>query len=166
MNTIYLLAGTNVGDRINNIETAVNLIREMIGKIIRCSLVYETEAWGNNDQPDFLNQVLIVQSSLDAAACMQQIFSIEKKMGRVRTEKNAPRIIDIDILFFNNETINKPHLQIPHPQIQNRRFVLIPMNELSPALVHPVLNKSIGDLLAACNDRLEVRVAPPAYPLR
>src|SRR5437762_5395076 len=122
MNKIYLLTGSNVGNRINNIETATNLLQQQIGKIIKRSSVYETEAWGNTNQPDFLNQVILTETVLNPFECMQQIFSIENKMGRVRAKKNDPRIIDIDILFFNNEIINEPDLIIPHSQIQNRKF--------------------------------------------
>ena len=158
MNLIYLLIGGNVGDRIANLETASDLIEQQIGKIIKRSSVYETDAWGNPDQPDFLNQVLFAETGLSAIKCMGEIFSIENKMGRVRAKKNDPRIIDIDILFFNDEIINEPDLSIPHPQIQNRKFVLVPMNELFPGLIHPVLKQSINNLLSACNDQLEVRL--------
>ncbi len=158
MNIIYLLIGGNVGNRIKNIEIAVNLIEEQIGKVIKRSGIYETDAWGNTNQPDFLNQVLLADTDLNAFESMQRIFFIENKMGRIRMEKNDPRIIDIDILFFNNEVINEPDLTIPHPQIQNRKFVLIPLNELSPGLIHPVLNKSITNLLSTCTDKLEVRL--------
>lgn len=158
MNKAYLLIGGNVGNRIDNIGTAITFLQQQVGKIIKRSSVYETEAWGNTNQPDFFNQVLLVETALGAAECMQHIFSIENKMGRIRRKKNDPRIIDIDILFFNDEIINEPHLTIPHPQIQNRRFVLIPMNELSPDLIHPVLNKSINNLLSTCDDQLEVRL--------
>src|SRR5258706_9683310 len=145
MNRTYLLIGSNVGNRINNIETATNLLQQQIGKIIKRSSVYETDAWGNTSQPDFLNQAILIETSLNADDCMQQIFSIENKMGRVRTKKNDPRIIDVDILFFNDEIINEPDLAIPHPQIQNRKFVLIPMNEISPELIHPALNQTINN---------------------
>ena len=158
MNTLYLLIGGNVGNRINNLETATGLLQQQIGNIIKRSSVYETGAWGNTNQPDFLNQVLILETRLNATECMQQIFFIENKMGRIRTEKNAPRIIDIDILFFNDEVINEPGLTVPHPQIANRKFVLIPMNELSPGLLHPVLNQTIANLLSTCTDQLEVRL--------
>lgn len=158
MNITYLLIGGNVGNRISNLETAINFIEKQIGNIIRRSSIYETDAWGNTNQPDFLNQVLLVQTKLNAAECMQQIFSIENKMGRIRDKKNAPRIIDVDILFFNDEIINESDLIIPHPQIQNRKFVLIPMNELASQLIHPVLKKTINNLLSTCPDTLEVRL--------
>ncbi len=158
MNKTYLLIGGNVGNRIANLKNAINLIEQHIGNITNRSPIYETGAWGNRNQPDFLNQVLIVETNLNAAECMQLIFLMENKMGRVRDKKNDPRIIDIDILFFNDEIINDPNLTIPHPQIQNRKFVLIPMNEIAPNLVHPLLNQTIKNLLSTCPDQLEVRL--------
>ena len=108
-------------------------------------------------QPDFLNQVVIVDTELTALQTMQNILGIEKKMGRVRTVKNAPRIIDIDILFFNKEIIAQAKLTVPHPQIQNRRFVLVPLNQLSPNLKHPLLKQTIHQLLLHCPDKLNVK---------
>jgi 2-amino-4-hydroxy-6-hydroxymethyldihydropteridine diphosphokinase len=156
MNTLYLITGGNIGDRKNNLEKAAGLIEKEIGKIIQSSKIYETEAWGNNDQPAFYNQVHIVKSPSSAEEIINKILQIEKQMGRIRTFKNAARIIDIDILFFNDEIIKHPHLIIPHTEISNRRFVLMPLNELSPGLVHPVLNKSIKELLSTCQDPLQV----------
>src|SRR5689334_19936359 len=132
MNKIYLLLGSNMGNSKKQLLKATTLIEKQIGKITRQSSLYSTAAWGNTDQPDFLNQVIIAETKLPADTVMQTILHIEKKMGRIRTVKNAPRIIDIDILFFNKEIMNGPVLQVPHPQIQNRRFVLTPLNELSP----------------------------------
>jgi len=156
MNTIFLIAGSNIGNRRNNLLTAAQLIQNRIGKIIKSSAVYETEAWGNTDQPSFYNQVHIVNSILSAEETIAKILVIEKQMGRIRTIKNAARIIDIDVLFFNKEIINTPSLIVPHVEISNRRFVLMPLYELSPALIHPVLNKSIADLLSECKDPLNV----------
>jgi len=158
MNKTYLLIGCNEGNRTEHMNTAKEMIADKIGIITRCSKMYETAAWGKHDQPDFLNQVLLVETQLAAPICLQEILLIETRMGRVRTKKNDPRIIDIDILFFNNEIINDAHLTIPHPELQNRKFVLVPMNELSPGLVHPVLHRSIRDLLSTCKDALDVRV--------
>ncbi len=123
----------------------------------RRSAIYQTAAWGNTEQPDFLNQVIIVQTKLTAVQTMQTILQIEKEMGRMRTVKNAPRIIDIDILFFNKEIINTAELTVPHPQLQNRRFVLVPLNELSPNFKHPVLKKNIHQLFIHCHDKLNVK---------
>ncbi len=156
MNTVYMLTGGNLGNRLANLEKAKDYLKKEIGKILRSSAVYETEAWGNNEQPDFYNQVHIVNTKLSAEKIMEKILGIEKKMGRIRTIKNAARLIDLDILFFNSEIINKPDLIIPHAEIANRRFVLAPLTELSPQMIHPCLNKSISELLSICKDMLKV----------
>jgi len=157
MNKIYLLLGSNIGNSKAILAEAKTIIEKQIGAVTRQSDLYSTAAWGNLKQPDFLNQVIIVETALQAAAAMETILGIEKKMGRVRTVKNAPRIIDIDILFFNKEIIDLPNLTVPHPQIQNRRFVLVPLNQLSPNLRHPVLKKTIHELLIHCPDTLNVK---------
>jgi len=157
MNKTYLLLGSNMGNSRQQLSIAQKHIEKNIGTITRCSSLYQTAAWGKTDQPDFLNQVIIVETELSAADCMQTILSIEKKMGRLRTIKNAPRIIDIDILLFNKDIIESPILSVPHPQLQNRRFVLIPLNELSPNLIHPILKKTIHQLLRVCPDKLAVK---------
>lgn len=157
MNKMYLLLGSNMGDSRRQLNTAITYIKKEIGNVNRTSSLYVTAAWGNTNQPDFLNQVIIVESALDAAAAIDRILLIEEKMGRVRTVKNAPRIIDIDILFFNDDIIRLPNLTVPHPEIQNRRFVLIPLNELCLQMKHPVLNKTIHQLLVDCKDELDVK---------
>jgi 2-amino-4-hydroxy-6-hydroxymethyldihydropteridine diphosphokinase len=158
MNKIFLITGGNIGNRKKNLETAATLIQDQIGTIVKSSKIYETDAWGITDQPAFYNQVHIVESNFSAKEILNKILNIEEKMGRVRTVKNAARIIDIDILFFNNEIINKPNLNVPHPQIINRRFVLMPLYELAPEMIHPVFKKSIHQLLVNCKD--ELRVTP------
>ena len=157
MNRTYLLLGSNMGDSHQQLQTAIKKIEDNIGTLVRHSGLYATAAWGNTHQPDFLNQVILVETTLSAAETLQQILTIEYKMGRVRTLKNAPRIIDIDILFFNKEIINEMNLAVPHPEIQNRRFVLVPLNEIAPNLKHPLLSKSIHQLLINCPDHLEVK---------
>ena len=157
MNKTYFLLGSNIGNSKARLSKAMLQIEKHIGVVTRKSSLYTTAAWGNPKQPDFLNQVIIVKTKLSALQTMQTILSIEKKMGRVRTLKNAPRIIDIDILFFNKEIIDNKELSIPHPQIQNRRFVLVPLNQLSPNLRHPVLKKSVHQLLIHCPDKLNVK---------
>jgi 2-amino-4-hydroxy-6-hydroxymethyldihydropteridine diphosphokinase len=156
MNKTYLLLGSNMGNSRQQLVKAQKHIEQKIGEIVRYSGVYQTAAWGNTKQPDFINQVIIINTIFTAAQTMQTILSIEKMMGRIRTKKNAPRIIDIDILFFNKEVINTKNLVLPHPQLQNRNFVLIPLNQLSPNLKHPVLNKTIHQLLRICPDELTV----------
>lgn len=157
MNRTYLLLGSNLGNSKIQLSKAIVQIEKQIGKVIRKSGLYSTAAWGNTKQPDFLNQVIIADTNLTAQQTMETILNIEKKMGRLRTVKNAPRIIDIDILFFNKEIIHQKDLSVPHPQIQNRRFVLVPLNELSPNLVHPVLKTTVHQLLIHCADTLNVK---------
>jgi 2-amino-4-hydroxy-6-hydroxymethyldihydropteridine diphosphokinase len=157
MNIVYLLLGSNIGNSKASLTKAITQIEKQLGLLTRRSGLYSTAAWGNIKQPDFLNQVVIVETKLTASQTMQTILEIEKKMGRVRTVKNAPRIIDIDLLFFNKEIIDLPDLTVPHPQIQNRRFVLVPLNQLSPNLKHPVLKKTIHELLIHCQDTLNVK---------
>ena len=156
MNKAYLLLGSNIGDRLSNLKKAKQLLKKQVGEVIECSSIYETASWGKTAQPDFLNQVLLIETKLTAAQIMEQILFIENEMGRVRTEKNASRIIDIDILFFNEEIIETKNVIIPHPQIQNRNFVLYPLDELAPQLKHPVLKKTIHELLLECKDILPV----------
>jgi 2-amino-4-hydroxy-6-hydroxymethyldihydropteridine diphosphokinase len=157
MNKTYLLLGSNMGNSRLQLLKAIKNINQQIGKVTRQSNLYATAAWGNTNQPDFLNQVIVVETKLSAAATIGTILTIEEKMGRIRTTKNAPRIIDIDILFFNKEIISEKKLTVPHPQIQNRRFVLIPLNELSPGFKHPISHKTIHRLLQDCTDHLNVK---------
>ena len=157
MNTIYLLLGSNIGDPMSHLSEAKNQIEKQIGTITKVSGIYKTAAWGNKNQPDFLNQIIVAQTSYTAQQTITKILSAEKKMGRFRSKKNAPRIIDIDILFFNNEIIESTDLIVPHAEIQNRRFVLVPLNELCPDMMHPVLQKTIYELLHDCADKLNVQ---------
>ena len=156
MNTTYLLLGSNQQQPQQQLRKAQKHIAKKIGLVTRASSVYQTAAWGNTRQPDFVNQVIIVQTKLTASQTIQTILDIEKEMGRIRTKKNAPRIIDIDILFFNKEVTDTATLQLPHPRLQLRNFVLIPLNQLSPNLKHPVLHKTIHQLLRICPDTLTV----------
>lgn len=162
MNKVFLITGGNIGDRKKNLQTAAALIEERVGKILQSSKIYETDAWGITNQPSFYNQIHIVESKLSAQKIIHKILKIEEKMGRVRTIKNAARIIDIDILFFNDETVNEQNLIIPHPEIPNRRFVLIPLNELAAEMIHPVFKKSIRELLSTCKDELNAIPLPPS----
>jgi 2-amino-4-hydroxy-6-hydroxymethyldihydropteridine diphosphokinase len=157
MNKTYLVLGSNMGNSRQQLLQAIKLIKKNIGKVTRQSKLYVTSAWGNTNQPDFLNQVIVVETKFPAAELIKTILLTEATMGRIRTKKNAPRIIDIDILFFNKEMIREKDLIVPHPEIQNRRFVLVPLNELSPGLKHPVLKKTIHQLLETCPDTLDVK---------
>lgn len=155
MNEAYLLTGGNIGNRAEFLQQAKNQI-ENCGQIIRTSSVYETAAWGKEDQQSFLNQVLKIATNLDAPELLDCLLGIESELGRTRTAKFGPRTIDIDILLFNNEVIDLPGLRIPHPQMQNRRFVLVPLNEIAAGIIHPVLRKTIAQILADCPDPLSV----------
>jgi len=133
------------------------LINEQCGLLTGSSSIYETEAWGITDQPSFLNQALEISTSLNARQLMRKVLKIEEEMGRVRKEKLGPRIIDIDILLFENEIHDLRFLKVPHPEMQNRRFVLVPLAEINSSFQHPVLKKSIAELLEECPDNLEVK---------
>lgn len=146
-----------MGNIKNNMIAAAKHIHKRIGKINRRSAYYQTAAWGNTNQPDFLNQVLVVETKMTAPDVMKEILQIEKEMGRIRTVKNAPRVIDIDILFYDKAIVAEDNLIIPHPHISSRRFVLTPLNELVPGFKHPVMKKTIHQLFLQCKDLLEVR---------
>jgi 2-amino-4-hydroxy-6-hydroxymethyldihydropteridine diphosphokinase len=156
MNRAFLLIGGNLGKRKQNLVTARALISRNCGKIVRASSLYETAAWGKTDQPSFLNQALEIETFFGPKQFMQELLQIEEMMGRKRDEKYGPRIIDIDILLFNNETHDTGFLTVPHPELQNRRFALVPLAEIAPDLLHPVFNKKISALLAECRDKLDV----------
>ena len=156
MNRSFLLLGGNLGNRKINFEAAGNLIEQQCGAIIQSSSLYETAAWGKTDQPPFLNQAMEIETELSAEQLMKKLLKIEEMMGRERKEKYGPRMIDIDILLFNEEQYDLPFLKIPHPEMQNRRFALIPLAEIAASIRHPVSGKSISQLLKECPDKLAV----------
>ncbi|WP_106529207.1 2-amino-4-hydroxy-6-hydroxymethyldihydropteridine diphosphokinase [Chitinophaga niastensis] len=156
MNTAILLIGGNLGDRTGNLHQAVQLIAATAGKIGKISALYQTAPWGAVDQPDYLNQALQLHTELDALTLLHTLLEIERKIGRIRQEKWGSRLIDIDLIFFNEEIISLPELKIPHPQMQFRQFVLVPLQEIIPDFVHPVLLKTINELHSICPDDLPV----------
>jgi 2-amino-4-hydroxy-6-hydroxymethyldihydropteridine diphosphokinase len=153
---VFLLTGSNLGDLEANLATAATHIERYCGTIVQRSSLYQTAAWGKEDQSDFLNQVLHLRTSLSAESLLEQVLNIEQTMGRIRKEKWGERLIDIDLLYFHQQIINEPHLQIPHPGIALRRFVLEPLTEIAPDFIHPVLLKNNRALLASCTDPLTV----------
>lgn len=156
MNEAYLLTGGNMGDRLRYLQKAKEEIEKRCGPVLKASSVYETAAWGKEDQEAFLNQVLKVETRLTAEELLRTILDIEQLLGRKREIKYGPRFIDIDILFFNDNIIDQEGLKVPHPRMQERRFVLAPLNEIAPGKLHPVFNKDISTLLADCKDVLPV----------
>lgn len=157
MNKAFLLIGGNTGRRQDYLGKARNGIEDICGKILQASPVYETAAWGLEDQPSFLNQVLEIETGLKAPGLLRNVLSLEETLGRRREAKYGPRVIDIDILFFNNEAINTEGLTVPHPQMPYRRFVLVPLNDIAPQKLHPLLKKSVAQLLDECPDHLPVQ---------
>jgi len=143
-------------NREETLEKANMLIGQYCGHITSSSSLYETAAWGNPNQASFLNQALEIDTDLHPRQLLGQLLKIETRIGRIREEKYGPRLIDIDILFYNQEIHNYPTLKVPHPEIQNRRFVLVPLNEIAPGFIHPVLKKTMAELLEACPDSLDV----------
>ena len=155
-NKAYLLIGGNVGNMFEHFQQAIELLNLECGKVVQLSSVYETAAWGNIDQPAFLNQALLLETSFSAVALMPKLLSIEEKMGRKRLSKYGPRLIDIDILLYNDEVHDTAELKTPHPELQNRLFALIPLAEIAAEKMHPVLNKTISQLREECGDELKV----------
>lgn len=156
MNLTYILTGGNLGNRQENLRLARRSIEVKCGVITKSSALYETEAWGLKNQGPFLNQALELQTEMEARELLDTLLAIELSMGRVREVKYGPRIIDLDIIFFNHEVIDIPGLVIPHPQVHLRRFALEALAEIAPTYIHPVFNKSVSQLLAECADTLAV----------
>lgn len=156
MNTAFLLTGGNMGNRLHHLQQAADAINQKCGRVIQQSSVYQTAAWGFPGQPDFYNQALQVQTALAPDDLMESLLDIENMLGRVRREKMGPRSIDIDILLFNEINYTSGIVTIPHPYLPERRFALIPLAEIAGEVMHPVLNKSIRNLLSICKDELPV----------
>jgi 2-amino-4-hydroxy-6-hydroxymethyldihydropteridine diphosphokinase len=152
----YLLLGSNIGDRATHLQLAQQTLAATAGKIVAASACYETAAWGVEDQPTFLNQVLAIRTALNAPALLATCLATEQQAGRERHQRWAARTLDVDILLYGDEIINTPTLTVPHPALPGRRFALTPLAEIAPQLVHPQLSQTISELLAACPDPLAV----------
>jgi 2-amino-4-hydroxy-6-hydroxymethyldihydropteridine diphosphokinase len=157
MKKVFL--GTNLGDRESNLKEAITMIGESIGVVLSSSSVYETEPWGFQSENEFLNMVVQVRTYLKPSGLLGRILMLEAQLGRLRGEKHySSRIIDIDILLYDNKIIDEISLKIPHPLIQERKFVLVPLCEIAPEEVHPVLKKTFVSLLKECKDESEVKM--------
>jgi 2-amino-4-hydroxy-6-hydroxymethyldihydropteridine diphosphokinase len=157
MKNVFLGIGTNLGKREGNLEEAVKRVEENIGPVLKVSSIYETEPWGFKAEDQFLNMVIMVKTDLSPSDLLEQILNIESFLGRIRgTERYSSRVIDIDILLFDNVIVDDQNLKIPHPLLHERRFVLVPLCEIAPRLIHPVLKKSVTKLLELCEDKSRV----------
>lgn len=157
MNAAFLGLGGNVGDRLENLrKMRATLVRDC-GKLLTTSRVYETEAWGSDTGNSYLNQVVELHTFLSAEDLVQKVLQIESELGRERHGTlNSDRTADIDVLFFNDRIIDLPGLSVPHPRLHLRNFVLVPLAEIAPDLIHPLLKKSVSVLLKECGDSLKV----------
>lgn len=157
MDNVFLLLGSNLGNRHLYISQAIEHIENDIAPVLKASSVYETQAWGNTNAPGYLNQVIVVQTNFPAQTVLQKILGIEQALGRQRAEKWGPRTIDIDILFYGDGIIDVPGLCVPHPELHKRGFTLTPLAEIAPEMMHPVLNKSILQIKNELKDCLKVK---------
>jgi dihydroneopterin aldolase/2-amino-4-hydroxy-6-hydroxymethyldihydropteridine diphosphokinase len=156
-NTAYIGIGSNQGDTFSNCTVAINRICAFKkNRLLKQSSYYRTEPWGYRDQDDFINLVIKVQTSCTPPELLDFLQSVETELQRVRTKPWGPRTIDLDILFYNNEAFTSPRLTIPHPHIGDRGFVLLPLEEIDPYLVHPVYGKTVTQLLDSLDDNSRV----------
>lgn len=155
-NGIYLLLGSNLGDRKKNIATGIASIKKEIGEIVKSSSLYETQPWGETPTETFYNQMIMVKSMASPENLLVKILKIETSMGRIRDKKWENRIIDIDIIFYRSEIFNSENLTIPHPQFIHRNFAILPMLELAPDFVHPILKLSIDEIYLNSTDTGEI----------
>ncbi|MBE0410212.1 MAG: 2-amino-4-hydroxy-6-hydroxymethyldihydropteridine diphosphokinase [Anaerolineales bacterium] len=153
--TVFIALGSNLQDRLKNLNEAVSQLLPSVIPVA-CSPIYETEPWGYHDQPRFLNQVIQATTDLSPEELLAYLKNIESQMGRKQTIRLGPRLIDLDILFYDNLAVNTPSLSIPHPTMHERAFVLVPLADLAPQIIHPVLNISVEELLTSV-DRKGIR---------
>ena len=154
---IYLLLGTNLGDRAANLHRATQRIEEAVGPVMEASSCYETAAWGVSEQPPFYNQVVRIETALEHEALLRTLQQIEQQLGKVKVGHWRERLIDLDVLYYGNRLVRTPRLTLPHPQLHRRRFTLVPLVEIAPQFVHPGLGKTQQELLEDCADSLAVK---------
>ena len=152
MNIVFLQLGSNLGDRELLLKDAITEIEDRVGNILECSKVYESTPWRVEGQENYLNQMLKVKTTLLADQVLSVVLDIEKQLGRIRLEKWGERLIDIDIIFYNDSIIETPDLCVPHKHLHERMFVLTPLHNIAPEMIHPKYNKTIEELLNICND--------------
>ncbi|UEG52331.1 2-amino-4-hydroxy-6-hydroxymethyldihydropteridine diphosphokinase [Mucilaginibacter daejeonensis] len=157
MVNVYLLLGSNLGDRAAYLQQGIQHIESRVGQVVTTSDVYRTQSWGNTDAPDYLNQVILIHTDKTARQVLNEILAIELLLGRKREEKWGSRTLDIDILFYGDQVINEPDLIVPHPHLHNRRFTMEPLAQIAPDLIHPILQKDISQLKNELTDTLEVK---------
>jgi 2-amino-4-hydroxy-6-hydroxymethyldihydropteridine diphosphokinase len=159
MSTItYLSLGGNLGNTIEIFQNSMEILTKKVGKITQLSSLYQTAAWGPIPQNDFINQVIEVETYISAQELMDALLEIELQMGRIRNERWGPRTLDLDIIFFDDQIISTENLEIPHPRMTERKFVLVPMTEINPSFVHPKIQKTMDQLLLECEDECECRI--------
>jgi 2-amino-4-hydroxy-6-hydroxymethyldihydropteridine diphosphokinase len=161
MSTVYLSLGSNLGERDGNISRAIAGLGQQNARVVRESALYETEPVDLREQPWFLNCVVEIEWDGEPYELLETLHGIEHGMGRTRVIRNGPRLIDLDILFFGVRVVHLPGLEIPHPRLADRRFVLVPLNDLAPTFEHPVLHATVAELLSQTADRSEVRLWRP-----
>ncbi len=160
--TVYLGLGSNLGDRLENLRRALEMLAEA-APIETVSSVYETAPWGVKEQPRFLNAVCRARTTFPPERLLEELQRIEKSLGRQRKERWGPRLVDLDILFYDELVLDTPELTIPHPLLHERAFVLVPLAEIAPGLYHPRMGKTVAELLQTAPDRIGVRYySPPA----
>lgn len=159
-NLIYLSLGANLGNRKETLKKAVSVLQHRVGKVVALSSLYESEAWGNEDLNAFYNIAVGVESALLPSELLRQTQTIELELGRTMKTKGESyqnRAIDIDVLFYGEQIVQEENLTIPHPLLQERNFVLEPLNEIAPTLVHPQFNQTISELLKGTKDTLRCK---------
>lgn len=149
--------GGNEGQTFSNLTAAIELIGKKLGQVKATSSFYTTKAWGPVPQPDFINVVIAINTVFSPLYCLKTVLDIERSFGRRRTIKYGPRTLDIDIIYYGHEILNHPDLKLPHPEMSQRQFVLVPLCEIAPKFIHPIFRKNNLQLLKQSKDTLEVK---------